>query len=63
MSVSYSSAATVTTELLEQDLSHLNIIDRLISQFNFPLKAMGSALSDIQLELLNAFAPFKLADF
>ncbi|MCE7743332.1 MAG: hypothetical protein GOP50_12850 [Candidatus Heimdallarchaeota archaeon] len=52
VSVAYSSAATITTELLEQDLSHLNIIDRLISQFNFPLKSMGSALSDIQLDLL-----------
>ena len=52
VSVAYSSAATITTELLEQDLSHLNVIDRLISQFNFPLKSMGAALSDIPLEML-----------
>ncbi len=52
VSVAYSSAATITTELLEQDLSHLSIIDRLISQFTFPLKAMSAALSDIYLNLL-----------
>ena len=52
VSVTYSSAATITSELLEKDLSHLNVIDRLISQFNFPLKAMGSALTDINLDLV-----------
>ncbi len=50
VSVAYSSAAMITTELLEQDLSQLNVLDRLISQFNFPLKAMSAALSDIHLD-------------
>ncbi len=52
VSVAYSSASSIITELLGRDLSHLNIIDRLISQFNFPLKAMNSALSEVHLDLL-----------
>jgi len=52
VSVAYSSASSIINELLEQDLAHLSIIDRLVSQFSFPLKAMGSALSEIQLSFL-----------
>ncbi|MHA1224318.1 MAG: hypothetical protein ACTSP3_13910, partial [Candidatus Heimdallarchaeaceae archaeon] len=52
VSVIYSSTSTIITELLEKDISNLSIIDRLISQFNFHLKAMDSALSEIDLEFL-----------
>ncbi|MCE7740469.1 MAG: hypothetical protein GPJ50_13930 [Candidatus Heimdallarchaeota archaeon] len=52
VSVAYSSASTIINELLQQDLSHLNIIDRLVSQFSFPLKSMSSALSEVNLSFL-----------
>ena len=52
VSVIYSSASTIINELLEKDVSHLNVIDRLMSQFNFPLKAMSSALGEVHLSSL-----------
>ncbi len=52
VSIAYSSASSIINELIEQDLAHLSIIDRVVSQFSFPLKAMGSALSNIHLAFL-----------
>ncbi|MEE9409711.1 MAG: hypothetical protein V3V41_02160 [Candidatus Heimdallarchaeota archaeon] len=52
VSVIYSSALMIINELLEKDVSHLNVIDRLMSQFNFPLKAMSSAIDEIHLSFL-----------
>ncbi|MBY9001652.1 MAG: hypothetical protein KGD64_12110 [Candidatus Heimdallarchaeota archaeon] len=49
ISVTYSSAASMINELLTQEHANLNVIDRLISQFYFPLKAMGTALSEVPL--------------
>lgn len=52
VSVIYSSVSSIMNDLLVQDTSHLNIIDRLVSQFDFPLKAMSAALSEIDVEFL-----------
>ncbi len=49
VSVTYSSAAFMINDLLTQENVTFNIIDRLISQFNFPLKAMSTALSDVPI--------------
>ncbi|MCG3225447.1 MAG: hypothetical protein H7645_00895, partial [Candidatus Heimdallarchaeota archaeon] len=52
VSVIYSSAATIVNELVSQEIDNLTVIDRLVSQFQFPLKAMSAALSDVHLEFL-----------
>jgi tetratricopeptide (TPR) repeat protein len=52
VSVIYSSASSIITDLVEQDTSNLNVIDRLTSQFQFPLKAMSSALKEVHLAFL-----------
>jgi hypothetical protein len=52
VSVIYSSVSSIMNDLLTQDISHLKIIDRLVSQFDFPLKAMSSALEELDVEFL-----------
>ena len=52
VSVTYSSAASMINDLLTQDIANLNVIDRLVSQFNFPIKAMGSAISEIPISYI-----------
>ena len=52
VSVIYSSAASIVNELVSQEIDNLTVIDRLVSQFQFPLKAMSAALSDVHLEFL-----------
>ncbi|MHA1419336.1 MAG: hypothetical protein ACTSVO_09955 [Candidatus Heimdallarchaeaceae archaeon] len=48
-SVAYSSAASMINDLLIHETANLNVIDRLISQFNYPMKAMSAALSEVPL--------------
>jgi len=52
ISVTYSAVSSIMNDLLVQDTSHLNIIDRLLSQFDFPLRAISAALSEIDVEFL-----------
>ena len=52
VSVIYSSATSILNELANQEIDNLTVIDRLVSQFQFPLKAMSAALSEVRLEFL-----------
>ncbi len=49
ISVSYASAASVFSEIIEKDSSDLGVIDRLISQFSFPLRSMSDAINHINI--------------
>jgi hypothetical protein len=52
VSVIYSSVSSIVNELVTQEIDNLTIIDRLVSQFQFPLNAMSAALSEVHLEHL-----------
>ena len=52
VSVIYSSVASIVNELVSEEMDNLVVIDRLVSQFQFPLKAMSAALEEIHLEYL-----------
>ncbi|UJG41871.1 MAG: hypothetical protein K9W45_05250 [Candidatus Heimdallarchaeum aukensis] len=49
ISVSYAAAASALVKVVEQDVSYLNIIDRFMSQFSFPLNSMKEAIANINL--------------
>ncbi|MHA1401814.1 MAG: hypothetical protein ACTSQE_15795, partial [Candidatus Heimdallarchaeaceae archaeon] len=49
VSVSYASAASALVDVVERDVSYLGVLDRLISQFSFPLKTMSEAISNIDI--------------
>lgn len=53
VSVIYATASEIIVELLGQDISNLNIIDRLMSKFDFPMKAMSKAIADIDLSKIH----------
>ena len=53
VSVIYSSASSIVSDLVSQEIDNLTVIDRLVSQFQFPLNAMSAALSDVHLEHLS----------
>ncbi|MHA1686001.1 MAG: hypothetical protein ACTSYD_06265 [Candidatus Heimdallarchaeaceae archaeon] len=52
VSVAYASTSTVINELLSQEIDNLTIINRLASQFNFPLRAMKSAIKSVNVDEL-----------
>ncbi len=63
VSVTYSSASSMINDLLTQETANLNVIDRLISQFNFPLKAMSTALSEVPISYIKINHDNPMASF